>query len=284
MHRRNVAKTAALAFLMLVLPWMVGRAAAASLWDKISSSGELVCAAIPANPIGSWKLQSSGKFVGYEINLCKQIAADLSTAMGKPIKLRLQESSWTTIVIDLQSGRVDLWPGMSETPERLKALDMVGPIYVLAHCMVDRKGLTDLKSWKQYSNSSVRIAAVTGTSDEQAAHELAPKGTLLDYPDMASATLAVQAGRADALVTNLLSCLDILTKNPTVFGQVVIPTPESSIGSSAGFRKDSDHRFGDWLKQWSEKRRADGTIQKLFYDAMTTAGMDTSKLPTGFSF
>lgn len=285
MPRHTRLKTMALIALILVLPWAVNKAVAAnSLWEKISSSGELVCAAIPANPLGSWKLEATGEFVGYEINLCKQIAADLSTAMQKPIRLRLQESNWTTIVIDLQTGRADLWPGMSETPERLKAIDMVGPIYHLAHCAVDRKGLDDLKTWAQYSNPSVRIATITGTSDEQAARELAPKSTLLSFPDMAAATLAVQASRADTLVTNLLSCLDILTRSPKVFGAVVIPAPESSLGSSAGFRKDGDRRFGDWLKKWADESRANGTIQKLFYDAMGRAGMDTSKLPTGFSF
>ena len=285
MHRSTRLKATTLVALVLVLSWASGRAAAAaSLWDKISSSGELVCAAIPANPLGSWKLETTGEFVGYEINLCRQIATDLSSAMQKPVKLRLQESSWTTIVIDLQTGRADLWPGMSETPERLKAIDMVGPIYQLAHCAVDRKGLENLKTWTQYSSPSVRIAAITGTSDEKAARELAPKGTLLSFPDMAAATLAVQAGRADTLVTNLLSCLDILTRNPTVFGAVVIPAPKSSLGSSAGFRKDGDGRFGAWLKTWADESRANGTVQKLFYDAMARAGMDTSKLPTGFSF
>jgi len=258
--------------------------AAAGLWDKISSSGELVCAAIAASPIGSWMLEGDGEWAGYEINLCRPIAPDLSSAMQKPIQLRLKESSWSTIVIDLQTGRVDLWPGMSETAERLKALDMVGPMYTLAHCAVDRKGLPELKTWARYSDPSVRIAAITGTSDEKAARELAPKGTLLSYPNTAAAVLAVQAGRADTLVTNVLSCLDILTKNPGVFGNVEVPEPVRSLGSSAGFRRDGEGKFGDWLRGWAERARSNGTVQKLFFDAMGRAGMDPAKLPEGFSF
>ena len=42
----------------------------------------------------------------------------------------------------------------------------------------------------------------------------------------AQAILAVQSGRADGYVTNVLSCLRILTESPQVFGEIVVPTPQ----------------------------------------------------------
>lgn len=254
------------------------------LWDKIYESGELVCGAIPSNPIGSYKVGTSGEYEGYEINLCREIALDLSIAMKKQISLTLQETSWSTVVLDLQSGKVDLWPGMSVTPERMKAIDMAGPMYELAHCAVNRKGFTGLKTWSDYSKPSVRIASVTGTSDEKAARELAPEATILSFKETSEAILAIQAGRADAHVTNILTCLDILNKNPSVFGDVVIPTPVRTLPSSAGMRKDGDERFYKWLQAWAETSRANGKVRWLFYDAMQRAGFDTNKIPEGFSF
>jgi polar amino acid transport system substrate-binding protein len=255
-----------------------------ALWDKVSESGGLVCGAIPANPIGSYKVGTSENYEGYEINLCRQIALDLSIAMKKQINLKLQETSWSTVVLDLQSGKVDIWPGMSVTPERVKAIDMAGPMYELAHCAVNRKGMAGLKTWEDYSKPSVRIASVTGTSDEKAAREFAPNATILSFKETSEAILAIQAGRADAHVTNILTCIDILEKNPNVFGDVVIPTPVHSLPSSAGMRRDGDERFYKWLQSWAETSRTSGKVRWLFYDAMQRAGFDTSKIPEGFSF
>ncbi len=215
------------------------------------------------------------------MNLCRQIALDLSIAMKKQLNLKFQETSWSTVVLDLQAGRIDLWPGMSATPERLKALDMAGPMYELAHCMVNGKGRTGRTTWDQYSEPDIRIATVTGTSDEAAIRALAPNATNLSFKDMSEAILAVQAKRADAIGTSVLQCLDILEKNPGAFGELTFPTPMKSLPSSAGIRKDGDRRFHDWVQAWADEARANGKVRWLFYDAFQKAGLDISKLPAG---
>ena len=261
-----------------------GTAQADAIWDKVNRTGILTCGAMAANPTGSWSVPGPAKYEGYEINLCRQIALELTKALGKYIRVEYKETTWGTVVLDLQSAKIDLWPGMSETPARLKAIDMAGPMYELAHCYVNRKGLAGLKTWQDYSKAEIRIAAISGTSDEDAVRKLSPNATILSFKDASAAILSVQAGRADALGTSVITCLRILKENPNVFGEIVFPEPVLSRPSSAGMRKDGDGKFHKWLLGWSKKARKDGTVTWLLSDAFEKAEIDTSKLPDGFKF
>ena len=260
------------------------QANAAGIWDKVKDSGVLTCGAMAANPTGSWAVPGPAKYEGYEINLCRQIALELSKAMGRNIRIDYKETTWGTVVLDLQSAKVDIWPGMSETPERLKAIDMAGPMYELQHCYVNRRGLSGLKMWKDYSKPDVRIATITGTSDEDAVRRLSPDATILSFKEAPAAILAVQSGRADAYGTSAVSCLDILQKNPDVFGKVIFPEPLYGRPSSAGIRKDGDGRFHKFVNEWAKEARKNGTITWLLTDAFEKHGLNVANFPPGLKF
>ena len=59
--------------------------------------------------------------------------------MGRKIVPEFRETGWKTIVLDIQANKIDIWPGMSATPERQKALSMIGPMYGLSFCGVPSK-------------------------------------------------------------------------------------------------------------------------------------------------
>jgi polar amino acid transport system substrate-binding protein len=255
-----------------------------NLWDKISESGTLTCGAMAAVPMNSWKVDGPTRYEGYSIGFCRELVRQLSTAMAKPIKLDFYETTFANVVLDLQSGKIDLWAGMSATEERKKALDMTGPMYDLAHCIVQRKGLGGLKTWADYSKPEIKISSATGTSDEKALQEMAPKATNLSFKENAAAILAVQSGRADGYVTNVLSCLRILKESPAVFGEIVVPTPVRSLPSAGGVRKDGDGRFFKFVDEWAARSRADGTVKAVMTDAIVKNGLDPAQLPAGFNF
>ena len=254
------------------------------LWDKISETGTLTCGAMAAVPMNSWKVDGPNRYEGYSIGFCRALAEELSKAMKKPIKLDFHETTFANVVLDLQSGKADLFAGMSATEERKKALDMTGPLYDLAHCIVQKKGLTGLKSWADYSKPEIKISSATGTSDEKALQEMAPKATNLSFKENAQAILAVQSGRADGYVTNVLSCLRIQTESPAVFGEIVVPTPVRGLPSAGGMRKDGDGRFFKFVDEWAVRARSDGTVKKIMSEAIAKNGLDPAKLPAGFNF
>jgi len=253
------------------------------IWDKIQSSGVMVAGVMVASQPGVWKEVSTGTYKGFYVNFARAIGEDLSKAMGKPIKLEFAETTWASVVLDLQSAKIDLWSGMSVTPQRLQAIDMAGPMYELAHCYVNRKGLEGLKTWADYSKPEIKLATTIGTSDERAIKELSPNATHLGFKDEAQAMLAVQAGRADAMGTSVLICLDIKKRNPDL-GKIVFPAPIKSLPSSAGMRKDGDGRFHKFVQAWAEKSRASGLTKKLILDALREAGLNPDELPAEFSF
>src|SRR5262249_51702479 len=147
------------------------------------------------DPIGSWVERSSGQWQGYEIELCKAIATDLSKDMGKTITPEFKETSWKTVVLDIQAEKIDIWPGMSATPEREKALSMIGPMYVLTFCGIPNKNFQSGKTWESLNKQGVRIATVIGTSVETAFKKLAPNATHITLTGYDEVTLAVQSGR-----------------------------------------------------------------------------------------
>lgn len=280
---RKIANLAVAAALALTASGQAVAQGARSIWDKVAETGVLTVGAMSANPLGSWREMGQGPYRGYNIAIGEALAQALTQAMGRPVRTEFVETTWGTVVLDLQAGKIDIWTGMSETEERKRALDMAGPMYELAHCYVNRRGLTGLSTWDDYSRPSIRIASVTGTSDEKAVRELSPNATHLTFRQAPEAILAVQSGRADAFGTSVLTCLRILKENPA-FGSVVFPTPVRSLPSSAGMRRDGDGRFHRFVQEWAGRARADGTTTRILSDSIAQAGLDPGNLPSGFRF
>lgn len=261
----------------------MGSAAADPVWDRIQSSGSIVCGAIPNDPVGSWEDRTTGQWEGYEIDLCRAIASDLSKEMGREIKPSFRETSWKTVVLDLQSNKIDIWPGMSATPEREKALSMVGPMYGLAFCGVTSKAFKSDGTWESLNKPEVRIATVTGTSLETAFKKFAPKATHITLSEYAEVALAVQSGRADIMGADALRCLNVHKNAGNAFGDIVFPAPVQSMGSSAGVIRAAD-RLTPWLKNWSEQKQASGEVKDIFIKVLQNAGFDTSIIPPEVQF
>ncbi|MDA0675497.1 MAG: transporter substrate-binding domain-containing protein [Proteobacteria bacterium] len=96
---------------------------------------------------------------------------------------------------------MDAFLGASITEERKKAVDMFGPLYGLAHVMLNREGFNPGNNWADYNKSEIKIASVTGTTDEAAARKFAPKATIISLRQDSEAILSVQSGHANALVS-----------------------------------------------------------------------------------
>jgi len=258
-------------------------ASADPVWDRIETSGKIVCGAIPNDKVGSWQDRASGQWEGYEVDLCRAMAADLSKEMGRTIEPQFRETSWKTVVLDVQSNKIDIWPGMSATPEREKALSMVGPIYGLAFCGVSSKQFKSGASWEELNKPEVRIATVTGTSIESAFKKFAPNATHITLAEYSEVAMAVQSNRADIMGADALRCLNVLQSAKNAFGDIVFPTPVQSMGSSAGVLKSAD-RLSAWLKSWSEQKQASGEIKAIFLKVLAQAGFDTSVIPPEVQF
>lgn len=250
-----------------------------NLWDKIANSGELNCAAMTAHQPVSWKVDGPAEYEGYMINICRAVAEALSIEMGTHITPKFIETSFATIVLDLQSGRIDIaGGGLSVTEERLKALDMPGPIYVLSDAIIYRKDFEPMPNWEDYNKPEIRVASTTGTSSEKSAQELMPNAEHLSFKNVSEVILAIQSGRADIFVSAFAPATTAMRDGAAVLGGMLLPEPRKSQPSSFGLRKDGDGRLRDWLQEWGTEARESGKVQWLIYDALAKNGFDLKSL------
>jgi polar amino acid transport system substrate-binding protein len=255
-----------------------------SLWSKIEKSGELVCGAMPAYPIVSYSVSGPAKYEGYAADFCRAMAEALSADMKKPIKIVWTETSWATLVLDLQSGRMDIWPGMSATEQRKKALDMSESLYELAECTLHRKGFDGFPTWAGYNKPSVRFAIVSGTTEEKVTKELAPQADISVFKQASEAILSVQSGRADVMTLTVATCLNTMKTNPNIFGSYRVPEPVRTEPSAVGMRKDGDGRLLKWVNDWATKARDGGRVRSIMMGAMEKAQFDLSNIPASLKF
>ena len=254
-----------------------------SNWDEIKNAGVLKVGVMPGRQPYMW--QKDGKWEGFAIEMARGVARALenANAMNRPIKVEWKETTWGTVVLDIQSGKLDAFFGMSITDKRKKAIDMYGPLYALAHVYINTSGFNPGDRWEDYNKAAIKVSATTGTTDEAAARKLSPSATILSMRTNSETILAVQSGRAEAMITSVLAGLDAMHKNRN-FSKMVIPKPMVSLPSGGGARKDSDGRFTTFMQGWAHMSRESGYTKKLILESVAKAGLNPDNIPPEMEF
>lgn len=262
----------------------VSSANAESVWDKIERTGEVVCGGVRNYPPTSFYVGGEQEYAGYGPRVCTQMVKDLGKEMGKDLKLKWREVTWQSIVLDLQSGRIDIFPGMSATEERKKALALTGPAWQMSDCVIAAKGKEPFKTWDAYNSENVTFAMVTGTAQTNFIKKNMPKAKIMSLKDMGETIMAVQSGRADFMLQELPICMKTFENAREVFSSYTVPEPIVGIPASAGTRIDEDGKVHAFLSKWAEEHRADQSVAPILLEGFKDAGMDTSALPAGIKF
>lgn len=281
-NRRSVAAIlmATAAFTTLGLP-SAALAQSGSTWDKIAETGTLSVGLIPNRP--PYQFEVDGKQEGLAIQMGEDLAAALSKEFGKEITIAYETSTWSTLVLDIQSGRIDTFFGMSETPERKSALNMFGPLYSVPVVAITAGDALASSEWTALDKPETRISVVMGTTDEDAVRNYMPNATIRSMKGMAEAILDVQSGNSDALVTSVLLGINAMDKNPN-FTEMTLLQPPHALPSGGGTRKDGDDRFADFVQKWSEEYRASGRVQEVILESLTQSGFGIEAIPAEVKF
>lgn len=256
---------------------MVVSAAAASVWDRIAERGELRCAGLNQQPF-SWKI-SDNDYRGFVPEICRALVQDLSQVMGKDLKLTFVPTTWATIVLDVQSGRIDVAAALSPTEERKKSVDMPGPAYFVATGVIYRKGFEPLPNWADYNKPEIMEASISGSVSEQVAQQKIPKAEHLALPDFASVLLAIQSSRVDISIEGFVAAVMAMKDNGPIFGGFIVPEPRIDNPSHFALQKDGDGRMADWIQTWSDKAREEGRINLLIRKAVLDTGISVDDIP-----
>jgi polar amino acid transport system substrate-binding protein len=179
----------------------MAQARAESVVDRVARNGELVLVGIPeVSPL--LNLNAKGEPQGYGMAVARQIRAELSTAVGRPVTLRFQPVKDPAILFEtIATGKADLACGVPFTWERDSQLDFSMPI-----------GLSGLRLLAPVGRFDGAPAGLKGhrigvVADSLAAGELLgmqPAAIAVPFPNLGAAVAALKAGSVEGVIGDSL--------------------------------------------------------------------------------
>jgi polar amino acid transport system substrate-binding protein len=242
-----------------------------STWELIKKNGQVRMGVFEYPPYFV-RNKSSGEWEGAMVEMGKDIANELNYV---PVEV----GGFAEAVLSLQAGKVDMNFGLQATPIRATAIDFAGPIYWIEWVTVNNPNFKG-KDWADYNKESVKVAVMTGTSDELLLRKMAPKATRVEFKLIADVALAVSSGRADAFTTTVLASMVMKQKNPAL-GDFMNPKPRVALPGYIGLRLEDDQRWQKFLNRWSEWNILLGHNERRMREALAKDGLE---VPSTVSF
>lgn len=264
--------SAAAGTLVAALP---AQAAGQGSLDRVKASGVLRIGGVADGVPYYQKSLIDGKWQGFYIDICQKLADDLG------LKLEIHETTWGNSVMDLQGGKLDVFFGLNPTPARKEVIDFSGPVFNNAFSIVKKKGLVG-ETWEDFNKPEVQISVDAGSSHDAAIQRHCPNATVARLKTQSDATTALLAGRVDAQCLVLILALTLKAKNPGI-GELVIPTPIDATTSNAGFRREEDKSWQEFVIKWIEEQRATGFVKEAIIRNMGLVGVTENDFPASFS-
>jgi polar amino acid transport system substrate-binding protein len=249
-------------------------ARAASSLERVKSSGTLRIGSIADGAPYYQKSLSDGKWRGFYVDICQKLADDLG------LKLTFLETTWGNSVLDLQAEKIDVFFGLNPTPERQKVIDFSEPVFKNSFTFIAKKSVT-AKTWDDFNTPNMRIGVDAGSSHDAAVTRHAPNAQISRLKTASDVTAALQAGRVDAQCLVLVLALSLRAKNRSI-GELIIPTPVDFTTSNAGFRREEDQSWREFVNSWIIKHRDNGFIKSAITRNMELVGVKESDFPPGF--
>lgn len=243
--------------------------------DRIRRTKKLRIAAVSGAAPYYHKDLATGEWKGFYIDLSKALADELE------VQLDITETTWGNSVLDLQANKIDMFFGLNPTPKRALVVDFSVPVFNNAFTMITKKDFKP-KTWAELNDPSVKIAVDVGSSHDQVVTRLCPKATVTRFKTTDEATIALQTGRADAQCIIMMLALTVLKKNASL-GQFLLPTPVFATTSNAGFRREPDKTWRDYVNTWIEYNRSLGLVRQVIVSNMASVGISEADMPAGIT-
>jgi polar amino acid transport system substrate-binding protein len=250
------------------------RAAAGSSLERVKASGVLRIGGIGDGAPYYQKSLTGGPWRGFYVDICQKLADDLG------IKLSILETTWGNSVLDLQAGKTDVFFGLNPTPERQKVIDFSGPVFKNAFTFIAKKSV-EAKTWEDLNTPQMRISVDAGSSHDSAVTRLLPNANISRLKTASDATAALQSNRVDAQCLVMVLALALRAKHPSI-GELIVPTPVNFTTSNAGFRREEDTSWRDYVDAWITTHRDNGFIKEAIMRNMALVGVTQKDFPEGF--
>ena len=229
---------------------------------NIPSTGEPLRVGVSATREPITFVNKEGRVTGHD----GELARILASRMGRP--LEFVDMKFSALIPALQSGKVDLIvTGMMATKERKKSINFSEPYFisnqvVLVKRIVNSPPAAPVGGKKISSLEEVRekrIAVLSGSAGDLAAHKHFPKATFQPMAASADAAIAVKTGKVDAFVYDKSVLLNIAAKSPEL---AILDAPVDKLEVAAAIRKDNAAVLADINRVLAELK-ARGALDQL---------------------
>lgn len=270
---------AALAIMLLPIAGTQSTASAQeaeSTWERIKRTQELRFAVFNYPPYFV-KNRETDQWEGAVVAMAADVAKELKVEL-KPVEV----GGWGELVLALTTSKVDLAGGMQATPSRATSIDFAGPIYWIEWVAVNNPNFNGGDNWADYDKPDVKIAVMTGSSDQLLLEMNAPNAQQIQLKELSQIIMAVSSGRADAFTTTVLSSMIAKSKNPGL-GKFNTPKPRAALPGYFGIRSEVDPRFRNFLNWWAEWNNKLGHNERRMREGMLKYSGIT-EIPDSVSF
>jgi polar amino acid transport system substrate-binding protein len=214
-----------------------------------------VCTDVPYPPAESL---DGNEFVGYEIDLMKEVAERLDT------NAQFEKTAFDAIIPALDAKRCDaIISSMNVTPERQKQVGFVTYMEIGQSLMVPADSKEDIASLDDLAGMKVAVQSGTTLRDalEAKSKELEQDGKeaieVQTFPDAAAAAQALKSGRVDVFFADSPVVADYVNKDSNSFAFAGEPIDPLPVGIAT---RKSDTELHDAIQQAVDAMYADGAM------------------------
>lgn len=252
------------------------QSATQNTFDRILASKKLRLGAVAAGAPWFMKDQATGKWAGQFYDIGSALAADMD------VQLELVETTWGNAVLDLQADKIDIMFGLNPTPKRAMAIDFSNTVYDSALVVIARPGF-EPKTWAELNDPKVKISVDVGSAHDQVAGRLCPKAQIVRFKSIDEASLALRSGRVDAQCIFWMGGVRAVKRDPQL-GKVVVPQPLFGSTSNAGFRREADKTWRDFVSTWITYSRGLGIVREAVVASLAKVDLSLDDIPPGVTF
>ena len=236
-------------FLLLLSTLVAESPKTHSLIDDILKRGSI---RVGMSVFVPWAFRSkSGEYIGYEIDVAKQLAKDLG------VKLQLVPTAWDGIIPALQAKKMDvIIAGMSITAKRNLKVNFsipYGGTELVALAGIKHQG--KLKRVENFNKRNITIAVRRGSTPAQVAKNLFPKAKIRRFDDDSISTQEVVNGKADLTIDTATAAFLRIKEYPKALYLVENAKVLSKTPSAFALRKgdvDALNVFNNWIRVKTE--------------------------------
>lgn len=250
---RSFLSSAFLAATLVVAPVA---AAAQSVLNEVLNSGVLkVGTTGDWNPMTMKDIATNG-YVGYDIDVMTQLAADLG------VTVEFVPTDWKTLVSGVTAGTYHITGSASISPARAKAAGYSNSYFSLATVpLVNTKDKELYKDWADLDKPEVTVAATLGTTQEAQVKAFFPNAQHKIVESPARDFQEVLAGRATAHITSNVEANQLVKKYPDLS---IVPVAQPRARTPVALlMPQADQVWINYVNTWIALKQESGFFDEL---------------------